>query len=317
MKKILISPYFGKLPNYFQIFLDSCGLNEDFCDFLIITDDKTLFNVPKNVKMVLMTFEAFNSLTKQKLGDEFGISSPYKICDYRPAFGKIFDKYIDGYDFWGHVDTDMVLGKLSNFLFEETFEKYDRILERGALMFYRNMDDINELFRQNVGGVINFNEAVAMHEPCFYDEIMFPVLLLKAGYTTYSNPSYADVLPQYYKFTIDEHCSIQNVPNQYFVYTSGVGLFRGVNGVDDDTECMYVHIQKRPMHVRISEKGIIPSKLYIQENYFDVEHRSTHVSALQDLRWRLNYMRRQLKKLDWSHIKIHLKTRTIRKDLEW
>ena len=45
-KAAIILPYFGTLPNYFQIFLNSCSYNNCF-DFIIFTDqnyEKYKFN---------------------------------------------------------------------------------------------------------------------------------------------------------------------------------------------------------------------------------------------------------------------------------
>ena len=314
MKKLLISPYFGKLPNYFQLFLDSCGLNSNFTDFLIVTDDVKQFEVPKNVQIVVMSFTEFNDLVKQKLGPEFLVTSPYKICDYRPAFGRIFENYLEGYDFWGHVDTDMILGKLSNFLPESAFAENDRLLERGALMFYANKSSVNKLFLQELGEIINFTDAIKIEEPCFYDEIMFPALFRRQGHKTYSNTTYADILPQSLEFTIDGHCKIQNLPGQYFVYRHGVGLFQGVGDKENVAECMYLHIQKRPMKVKIDD---IPPVAYLQENCIVNEKRLSKITKKDKLSWRLNYLKRQLKKFDWNHIKIHLKTRAVRRRIQW
>lgn len=316
MKKLLISPYFGKLPNYFQLFLDSCALNADFTDFLIISDDVTGYKIPSNVKFLSMSFEDFNTLVKKQLGEDCSITSPYKICDYRPAFGKIFEDHLNGYDFWGHVDTDMVLGRLSNFISEDAFRDHDRILERGALMFYKNIEDINMLFRKNTKEIINFKEAITIREPCFYDEIMFPSLLRSAGYKTYSNTNYADILPQSLKFTIDSHCSLKNKINQYFTYKTGKGLFQGSWLDDDMIECMYIHIQKRPMKIEVSLEAI-PSDVYVQENQFVENACDVNISNLDSYKWKLKYMRRQLKKLDLLHVKIHLKTRLVRRRIEW
>ena len=53
MKVALIVLYFGKLPNYFSLFLKSCEVNKDFT-WLIFTDDETEFNYPENVKKIDM-----------------------------------------------------------------------------------------------------------------------------------------------------------------------------------------------------------------------------------------------------------------------
>ncbi|TAH33708.1 hypothetical protein EYC58_00370 [Candidatus Saccharibacteria bacterium] len=314
MKRMLISPYFGRLPNYFQLFLDSCELNDGFTDFLVVTDDQTRYRVPANVQVVNMSFADFNQLVTHKLGFEFPVTSPYKICDYRPAFGKIFEDYLKGYDFWGHVDTDMILGNLSNFLSPDVFEQFDRLLERGALMFYRNTASINELFSEKIDGIVNFGDAVRTKEPCFYDEIMFPALLKHRGYKTYSNTRYADILPQYFDFTIDAHCDIENQPQQYFVYKQGVGVFQGVGDNENVNECMYVHIQKRPMEVGAYESSTV---VYLQENSISAKRSDSRITKEARRAWRFNYLKKQLNKLDWNHIRIHLRTRMVRRRIEW
>ena len=51
MKKIVfICPYFGKLPEYIDVWLKSCEYNKDI-DWILITDDKTDYNYPTNVKV--------------------------------------------------------------------------------------------------------------------------------------------------------------------------------------------------------------------------------------------------------------------------
>ena len=57
MKTIaFILPYFGKLPNNFDLWLKSCRYNETI-DFLVFTDDKTAFKYPKNVKVFYCSFQ--------------------------------------------------------------------------------------------------------------------------------------------------------------------------------------------------------------------------------------------------------------------
>lgn len=55
MKTIaFVIPYFGKLPNSFLIFLESCGINSDI-DFFIFTDDRTDYDYPSNVVRIKST----------------------------------------------------------------------------------------------------------------------------------------------------------------------------------------------------------------------------------------------------------------------
>lgn len=50
-----VIPYFGRFPNYFQLFLNSCKYNPDF-NWLIFSDDTSFYDFPPNVRLVKMTF---------------------------------------------------------------------------------------------------------------------------------------------------------------------------------------------------------------------------------------------------------------------
>lgn len=51
----------GKLPTYFQLWLESCRRNPSV-DFLVFTDDYTEYNYPDNVKVHYMSFEQMKEL---------------------------------------------------------------------------------------------------------------------------------------------------------------------------------------------------------------------------------------------------------------
>ena len=54
-KIILIICYFGKLPNYFDLYLETCKYN-DTIDFLMFTDQKcNNYNLPNNFKIELIS----------------------------------------------------------------------------------------------------------------------------------------------------------------------------------------------------------------------------------------------------------------------
>lgn len=87
MKKCaLILPYFGKFNNYFPLFLKSCGYNQAY-DFFIFTDSTEPYNYPQNVHVVPMTLSEFRTNASQKLGFEPCITTAYKLCDFKPAYG--------------------------------------------------------------------------------------------------------------------------------------------------------------------------------------------------------------------------------------
>ena len=100
-KICIIGIYFGKFPSYFNLWLTSCAYNNSI-DFLVITD-QYIDNLPANVKVINMSFYDFRNLVQSKFDFKISLERPYKICDFKPAFGIICDNFLHGYDFWGHL----------------------------------------------------------------------------------------------------------------------------------------------------------------------------------------------------------------------
>jgi hypothetical protein len=150
----LICCYLGKLPWYLDYFLHSCKYNPSV-DFFLITDDRRqFFDLPTNVKIICMDPEQIRALASQKLG--FGVSVPngYKLCDFKPAYGIIFENIVSEYDFWGHCDIDIIFGDIREFITDELLNEYDLISVRpdwltGCFLLYRNTHKINTLFQQS------------------------------------------------------------------------------------------------------------------------------------------------------------------------
>ena len=52
------------------------------------------YQYPSNVHVVPMTLEEFKANAKKKLGFDVCIPQPYKLCDFKPAYGFLFEDYI-------------------------------------------------------------------------------------------------------------------------------------------------------------------------------------------------------------------------------
>lgn len=92
----LILPYYGKFPNYFPLWLKSAGANTNFT-FMIFTDeDMSGYDVPANVHVHNMTLEDIRKRAAKHLGFEAVLTVPYKLCDYKPMYGLIFQDYLAG-----------------------------------------------------------------------------------------------------------------------------------------------------------------------------------------------------------------------------
>jgi len=154
MKKEIafIVTYFGTLPFYFPAFQLSCRYNPHI-QWFIFTDCDEPPDLPENITFVKFSIDEFMQLATRKLGYEIIISPEYlyKICDFKPAFGVIYEDYVKEYSFWGHCDIDIVWGQIDSFIDETILQEYDIITSRpgrvsGHFCLYRNIDKINSLF---------------------------------------------------------------------------------------------------------------------------------------------------------------------------
>jgi hypothetical protein len=148
---IIVICYIGRLPWYFDYFLHSCKFNTTV-DFLIITDDRNYNkDLPPNVKFLYATIEEVNALATEKLGFQTAIYSPYKLCDFKPAYGLLFVEYLKDYDFWGHGDIDVIYGNIRNFITHDVLNGFDLIAVRddfltGYFLLFRNNEVMQRLF---------------------------------------------------------------------------------------------------------------------------------------------------------------------------
>lgn len=161
MKSIgIVIPYYGKFPNYFDLFLKSCGENPTI-DWLIFTDIEGKYEYPANVHRIEMKFEELKERFQNKFNFKIALDSPYKLCDYKVMTGYLFDDYLKEYDFWGYSDVDMLFGDIRKFLPDKELEKYDKIGHLGHLTLYRNVEEINTLFMKRVHGKERYKEVLS------------------------------------------------------------------------------------------------------------------------------------------------------------
>ncbi len=120
---ILIIDYFAKdWPDWFPIFIESCRKNGTI-DWLIHTNCSTKIDIPQNVHIHKISEYEYCKKVSETLGIYFFPSWNYKIVDIKPAYGKIWEKEIKDYDFWGYTDIDIIYGNLRHFLTEKILSK--------------------------------------------------------------------------------------------------------------------------------------------------------------------------------------------------
>lgn len=165
-----VIPYYGALPPYLALFLNSCRHNPEYL-FLFVTDLQLPSDRPENVQVVAMTLADLSDLIHRKTGIRPRVVAPYKLCDFKPAYGLIFEDLLGCYKNWGHIDIDLVLGRISQFITPEMLSMYDLISARqewvsGAFSVYRNNATVNRLFQLSE----DWERVFADHENYVFDE---------------------------------------------------------------------------------------------------------------------------------------------------
>lgn len=174
MKKLIfIVPYFGPLPGYFHEWAFSAGyLRDQAVDFLLITDQTAAFELPANIRVWKLPFEEFKARLQEKFDFPIAVPRPYKLCDFRPAWGYVFEDRLKGYDFWGNCDIDQVWGDVRAFITDDILDRYDRIHFLGHFTLYRNTPEMNGLFRKP-GAIYGHRKVFsdAMHYSFYHQDL--------------------------------------------------------------------------------------------------------------------------------------------------
>lgn len=277
MKKIVfICPYFGAFPNYFNLTLKSIEYNKTI-DWLIITDIKEKYDYPNNVKVINMTFTELRQKVQSCFDFDICLNRPFKMCDFRPAYGLIFKDYLDNYDFWGHCDFDCIYGDLRKFLSDNILNKHERIYCLGHMSLYKNNDKINYMFKNKLDADTDYIEIFTHDRSYSFDEMGIIRILSDNNIKIYNKFVFADIYPwekplRCVETTVNvlekQHNSYINKEcHQIFEYNTGILNSLYLNNKSSTTikrqEYMYIHLQRRFMQnltKDINQYLIVPNK---------------------------------------------------------
>lgn len=162
----LVAPHFGTRPAYFPLVVKSMARNPDV-HWLLLTE-RPVPDAPPNVTVRLCEFAELAARIKSHFDFDAALEQPYKLCDYRPAFGEIFREELAGYDFWGHSDLDVIFGRIRDHLPPEAFEA-DKVLFQGNFALYRNTAEAAGWYRHEVGR-ISYREVMTNPAATHFDE---------------------------------------------------------------------------------------------------------------------------------------------------
>jgi hypothetical protein len=206
IKKLMIVPYFGILPEWFDQWVANMELLKPLgYDYLLVT----------NLRL-------FEQRVRDKLGIEPNITpGTGKVWDYRCAFGVLFEEEIKGYDFWGHTDFDVVYGNVDKWVTDEFLSELDvhsnhNTYVCGPWTLYRNKKEVNELFYNSP----SWQRIMTEKEATGWVEMEFSRTLESSGLR--------------YEYTFWQGKD----PNIYQNLTYNKGLF------DEDEEIMMFHFNR-------------------------------------------------------------------------
>ena len=312
MKVGFIVAYFGTLPSYFQLFLESCRYNTRF-DWLLFTDDMTEYAYPDNVHRISMDFSVCRKIVQDHFDFPITLSSPKKLCDYKCAYGYIFQDYLQEYNWWGHCDLDQIFGDLSKFITTDMLNKYDKIGSLGHLTLYRNDADNNQVFKGQINGRVRYKEVFSSDRGFAFDEWLpenVNEMFIESGRPIILDNLGADINSYKTVFTLVHYdidkrqYYIDNIKNSIFSWEDGkiYRIYISEKKVVK-IEFPYVHLQKRKMKgaKQVEQK----KKYYIIPNRF-VQYSNDTPKILRSCeKWKiLNY---QYFRVKWNSLKYRLK----------
>ncbi|MBC2370206.1 hypothetical protein HBP99_16365 [Listeria booriae] len=264
MQKIaVIILYFGSFPSNFNIFLKSCSKNENV-DFLIITDNDIQVR-DLNIKIHQMEFAQFKSMIQQSFDFPIVLEHPYKLCDYKPAYGRVLQEWIQDYDFWGYCDIDLIFGRIDKFLTDAILNEYDQIYSRGHFTLYRNNETNNGRFMVDQG--MDYQKVFTSNRIFFFDEQGVPEKFDLLQVPRYAGNDFIDVDPWRFRLTdVFEESSYHSKSQAILFEWNNGELFKWMfdkrSGNLTKKEYIYINFQKREImdHTNRGDRILITTK---------------------------------------------------------
>lgn len=242
-KVAFIIPYFGRLPSYFSLWLKSAEKNPNF-DFFICSDLPLNVKTESNVKQIQITFIELKSKIEKLLDQKVCLKTPYKLCDFKPMYGLIFEENLKEYDFWGFIDIDLILGRLTTFITDELLDLYDKLYYEGHFSLFRNCKLMNTLFMRKYPHVLDWEYAFSTNYACHFDEngtvAWAHEVDPNCGIRYYTSWDFLDV-------PVDSYEILDRETNGYALWIDGLLKFCSFDGMQT-RELMYIHLQKRNMN---------------------------------------------------------------------
>jgi hypothetical protein len=261
----LIVPYFGARPPYLALVIRSMAHNPDV-HWLLLTD-QPVADAPANVAVQLCAFDDLVTRIQACFDFPISLEHPYKLCDFRPAFGEIFREELTGYQFWGHCDLDVIFGRIREHLPPEAF-RADKILFQGNFALYRNTTDAAGWFRHEIDGV-SYREVMTSPAAMHFDEWAGMYRIVRdLGVRHWQEDRIFDLSFSMYRTRADT--ADGDGPRRYAWEDGEVSEYRLVRGEVLRRTALLIHLQKRSMRAP-SGDVLHADRYWILANRFAVQ----------------------------------------------
>lgn len=308
----LFVPYFGKFPNYFQLYLDSLRANTDCLTVFIITDIdvdadtgkdscKGPYIFPPNAIRIPMTLQIIRERMRTFLQEEYDhlvsaeslLLQPYKLVDIKIIYPILFDDIIQEYnisenDFVGWGDIDLIYGKLSNFI--DFNENYYLIGGRnGHFTAIRNIHSFKQVFKR----IPDYVELCTDSKVYGTDEIAYQQSLIayleENNYKMFDmGQVFCDIVPpcffelfrpNYKTYKKNFFNNIKPHKNiNYLYYDKKTSVLKTVYDDGESYETTYCHLHKRKMDLPFSlSNSEYNIGYYIGEYSFSLEKPNANI----------------------------------------
>ena len=192
----LVLPFFtgGRpMPSYANLFFETVAHNPEL-DLLVLSDCGWYEPRSINVTYVACTLADVRERAQALFDFKVSMDTPYKLCDYKPAYGLMFADYLADYDFWGNCDMDMAFGSFHRFVTDAVLDSHDKVYQHGHLTLYRNSDIVNREFMSDYG--MDYRKVFTTPISCVFDELEGVQRKFDYdGFRTYKEFDFLDINP--------------------------------------------------------------------------------------------------------------------------
>ncbi len=278
-KVCIIACYFGKFPEWFDLWYKSASMNSKF-NFLLITDQNVEKKVT-NIKVLNMSLDNFSEYCSKKLNLKIEIHKPYKVCDFRPAYGMIFEEYLKEFTFWGHCDLDQIWGDLSKFIDDKILDEYDKINCCGHFTLYKNNPKIKSLY-EHKGAAYSYKTVFQSDYNYAFDELSgINKIAKKAKIKMTTINWFIDIDKRYDVYMA---CNQENYKKQIFCYKDGkiIQYYIEENEEVKSKEFAYIHFQAKKPKVNTDLNDIDKSTIIINSIGFNKVNTDIQKKIIED-----------------------------------